>query len=371
MKKQKRIFYYLISLFSIFGIVQGIFYSLQTTQAQTSVNAIQALLRQENSSSNIFLISRTLSDLQESKLIKCVKLIEASTGLVHLDLSYKDTCGAAAFLLEGKSISTSLKSLNGAEWKIEFESINGQFFTISLWLARVLFGILALITVWYFIRREDRLVKEEQKKEKLKDLAAQAAHDVASPLSLLYALEASNMIPSDAKEMVRMVGDRVQGIVGNLKKQSTQIEDEATLKLEDVNLVEIIGKVVQEAKTRYEFTSWSPQQEDVVVKAQKDELARVISNLLNNAIEATVKTKKPIAVVLEEGTPVSLKIVDNGQGIPKHILHTLGSKGATYGKAQGQGLGLYNAKQCLEKWGGTLEIESKEGAGTTVVLKFR
>lgn len=368
--KKKRTLSYLITVLLVLVIVQGVFYFLQTTQAQTSAQAIQALLRQELSSSNTFLISRTLSDLRESGLIKCVKLIETKTGQVHLDLSYKDSCGGTLWLLNGEVVSADFKSLNGSMWRVDFRSINGRFFEISLWLARILFSGLMFAGLWLFYRREDKYQKEEFKKEKLKELAAQAAHDVASPLTLLNALVGSDIISDEAKGIVQVIGERVQGIVGNLKSQSVQIEGEENASVESVNLIESIEMALREAQARFAAIEWSRPSKDIRVEANQSDLTRVISNILNNAIEASLNSRKPITVSVSDGVNVTLTIKDGGDGIAPELLQRLGEKGVTYGKQNGKGLGLYHAKSCLLIWGGTLTLDSRQGVGTTITLVF-
>ena len=67
------------------------------------------------------------------------------------------------------------------------------------------------------------------------------------------------------------------------------------------------------------------------------ELQRIVSNLVNNSIEAFTGP----------GTvDISLASAD-GKGIPPEILSRLGRKGETHGKAGGTGLGLYHARTAI------------------------
>ncbi|MGK5087494.1 ATP-binding protein [Bdellovibrionota bacterium FG-2] len=118
---------------------------------------------------------------------------------------------------------------------------------------------------------------------------------------------------------------------------------------------------------------------------QSTEFSRVVSNLINNAVEAfsdafgpaSETSKKPGCVDIflrdEQGSAV-IEVRDNGKGIPPHLLAKIGVQGETHGKAGGSGLGVYHAKNTIESWGGRLEIESqensKEGTGTTVRMKL-
>ncbi|HRK02544.1 MAG TPA: ATP-binding protein [Oligoflexia bacterium] len=76
----------------------------------------------------------------------------------------------------------------------------------------------------------------------------------------------------------------------------------------------------------------------LVARANEKELARIISNILNNAKEADA-TEVRISVKQSRDV-VEVVISDNGRGIPAEVLAKLGSKGATFGKSGGTGLGF-------------------------------
>jgi FixJ family two-component response regulator len=63
-----------------------------------------------------------------------------------------------------------------------------------------------------------------------------------------------------------------------------------------------------------------------------------------------------------------IRVKDSGRGIAKEIIPQLGTKGFTYGKEKGLGLGLHHAKTHIEDWGGDLQIESQPGWGTCLTI---
>jgi signal transduction histidine kinase len=100
------------------------------------------------------------------------------------------------------------------------------------------------------------------------------------------------------------------------------------------------------------------------------DLKNIISNLINNSAEA-MDQNGFISVSLEkEDENLLLEIRDNGKGIPKEILPQLMQEGASFGKKDGNGLGLYHAKKSIESWGGQIQIRSTVGVGTTVSIKL-
>ena len=105
-------------------------------------------------------------------------------------------------------------------------------------------------------------------------------------------------------------------------------------------------------------------------RLQPVEFRRMLSNLVNNAVEA-LGDKGAVDVDLShEAENIILTISDNGKGIPPEILAKLGRRGETHGKAGGSGLGLFHARSTTESCGGSLVIKSEPGKGTTVTIKL-
>ncbi|MBX3033949.1 MAG: hypothetical protein KF865_08490 [Bdellovibrionaceae bacterium] len=367
----KRSSTYAIVCLAGLALIQVAFYFLQTNQVQTSIGMIRTLLRQETSVSNAFLMSRTLSDLHDSGIVKCVRLTEQSTGQVHFDVRFKDLCGRHPFWLHGKETSTRLQGLNGEWWIIQFESRNGNFFFISLWLARILITVICIASLRTYFYRFDLFTQEQAKAEKLKNITEQAIHDVASPLTLLNVLYSSDLTSPEIKDLLGEAKSRMHGIIGSLKKNNDNDELNKFRTKDKVNITHAIDAVVKEKMTSYPNIIWHSGTE-VNVLAEELELKRVLSNVLNNAIEANGARKLPIKISMKpELTQVSLSVEDSGIGIPPQILQRLGKTRVTHGKPGGSGLGLQHAFRSLDAWDGHIVISSPPNAGTLVTLIFR
>lgn len=65
---------------------------------------------------------------------------------------------------------------------------------------------------------------------------------------------------------------------------------------------------------------------------------------------------------------ITIEISDTGHGIPPTIIDHVFDKGFTYGKEGGTGLGLYYARRFVENHQGNIDINSREGLGTAVIL---
>ena len=104
---------------------------------------------------------------------------------------------------------------------------------------------------------------------------------------------------------------------------------------------------------------------------------RLLSHILTNLLSNAVKYSKPgVAVrfdVARKGTEALLIISDQGIGISENdqqMLFNAFHRGANVGSRPGTGLGLLLVKRCVELHHGKVRIESKIGAGTTVVVRL-
>ncbi len=98
------------------------------------------------------------------------------------------------------------------------------------------------------------------------------------------------------------------------------------------------------------------------------ELYSIISNILNNSIEADC-TK--IDVKLKASNDfVAITVTDNGNGVPENIKSSLFSLGKTEGKEQGTGYGLFHAYEFTKSWGGSIEFVDVEKDGSVFKIKL-
>jgi two-component system phosphate regulon sensor histidine kinase PhoR len=93
-------------------------------------------------------------------------------------------------------------------------------------------------------------------------------------------------------------------------------------------------------------------------------IAQVFQNLLGNAFKYTGKGRVTLSA-MEEGDAVVCVVRDNGAGIPWKMLARVFEKHATDPGKDGSGLGLVIVKQIVEAHGGSVGVESTEGAGAS------
>lgn len=109
---------------------------------------------------------------------------------------------------------------------------------------------------------------------------------------------------------------------------------------------------------------------EVLVHADRDRLAQVLLNLLNNAIHYGKEGGACTVRAFDIGEQVLVEVEDNGPGIGAEHLPRLFERFYRVGKSRarnegGTGLGLSIVKHIVEAHGGTISVKSVEGQGTT------
>ena len=112
------------------------------------------------------------------------------------------------------------------------------------------------------------------------------------------------------------------------------------------------------------------------VRADRDRLAQILLNILDNAVKFTPESGKISIMAFDDKKGhVIVRIIDTGIGIPRDEISRLGERFYRVDKARsrelgGTGLGLSIVKHLMTALNGRIEIESEQGKGTTVSLHF-
>nr|BFD67728.1 hypothetical protein HAGR004_27500 [Bdellovibrio sp. HAGR004] len=246
--------------------------------------------------------------------------------------------------------------------------------------------VLGLMFLGWSYRRDFMARLHEQKLEaelalsrEISQISRQVAHDIRGPLMALTTLsQLSHEMSSEKKELFDHAVSRIKGIAEDLLSRSRKSSVTGSAVVVTANqqdltsLLESLLKEYRFSNPQVNFT-WHKHIHSPEVKVTLDsiKLQRVVSNLLNNSLEALPEKEASINLTLmERQDHWLLQIMDNGCGIPEEILPQLTQEGVSYGKEKGNGLGLYDAKKALQSVGGDLQIRSRVGVGTQVVLSI-
>jgi anti-sigma regulatory factor (Ser/Thr protein kinase) len=216
----------------------------------------------------------------------------------------------------------------------------------------------------------------QSSKEEIERLSYQLTHDIRPPLISLIDIssEALHLMPTEKQNVFISTISRVKEISDQLldrhKKKKFIAKD---LNCDPVNIILHVNRIVAEKKLTSQSNFSVEVQSNVSFYSRiKDyEIENMISNIINNAIEASRKVEKPkiVVFIFQDSEKNCISITDNGVGILPSALGKIGTYGHTT-KENGNGLGLYNAIQLTEKRGGDVIIKSDLGHGTTVTVRL-
>jgi two-component system, OmpR family, sensor histidine kinase VicK len=179
-------------------------------------------------------------------------------------------------------------------------------------------------------------------------------------------------ISRNAVRLQRLTNDildvtRIDSHTLNLHKEQFDIRD-----LIEIIIQDYLGHIEEENQNVKLFYNFKQDTNDtLLIDADRDRIAQVISNLLSNAIKFTTKKNGVISVSAErKEKEVIVNIKDTGEGINPEIKPRLFTKFATR-SFSGTGLGLYISKNIIEAHGGKMWAENNphgEGATFTFTL---
>ena len=395
----------MLVLASFYLAVAWLWRAAENSAAAALKNQVVSALAGDLAEGNLFKLGTTLSRLNSDGYIRFAEIRQVRGGESEVmyrtsgpeegfDRAFKDlTCGGGDRLLRlsgGVGVATVLPGvLEGADCTAAFISSDlpadlktlKSRITLSfgLIISLLMLFVLLLTLSWHKKAMALEVAAKTAVAEKeaaIGRMAAQVAHDIKSPLAALGAAAKGLDIPEEQKNILEGALSRMQGIADDLLQRNREPSASAASSIPAVcSPGGIIERVLAEKRLQYKDKpgvniEFSGASNEIKVLAGAKELQRLLSNLVNNSVEA-FDSGGTVAVSLSaSGGEVLIEVKDNGKGIPAGILSRLGQKGETYGKAGGNGLGLYHARTTVESWGGSFNIKSKQGKGTSVLIQL-
>lgn len=371
MKSKSSIYLIILTLLIVLPTLGGLVF-LRIYLRQTADQFASDFERQNSpllASGDTLALASRLNDLSVGKHWACLK---ASVDEVNfLTRGRSETCSSGLFRIE--SVVNSPASL---ERKIRIAFVMELPIQLKAALFAMILGqMLAAALSIKAMRRADQ--QEHQSRLALAELASQVAHDIRSPLAALQVAEMEfDALSPDVRELVRLATSRIREIANDLlgERRKHHSHDQS----ECFDLVLTVESMIQEKRLELRHRpaieirlKTEPELGSVLSQVPSASFKRILSNLLNNSVEA-IENAGSISVQLfkpaHDRHLCQLVISDTGKGIPPAILRKIESADGSYGKEQGNGLGLSQARKFLKEWGGRIEISSTPAVGTEVRL---
>ena len=213
-----------------------------------------------------------------------------------------------------------------------------------------------------------------------KQFSASAAHELRTPLTAIRGWTETVTSMYEDKEtfkkgmrVITSETERLSQMVEELLDFSRIQDNRLTLIMDTIDILAELGETVliyqERAKALGITLNYYEPKMLPFVYGDKNRLRQVFINIVDNAIKYSNKGDTVSVEAYEEDNEVCISISDTGMGISKDDLPKVKTK---FFKAnhtrRGSGIGLAVADEIIQRHGGTLEINSEQGVGTTVMI---
>ena len=244
---------------------------------------------------------------------------------------------------------------------------------LDQWIVRIERGF-----EWQNLRSRKQQVEEE-----LRLLAREVGHDIGGTtyfvltqrVQALTKLVDGNPEGERSIEVIQQILARIKRLADDLGHVAVALDSSEVWRWETLDLHRLLERLVQEFSYGHRdvdvVREWS---EDIPsVYGSRAQLERIFHNLLTNAGRAmpgggtlTLRTRRE-----GEGW-IAVEVEDTGVGIPPETQERVFRIGFSDWRngVKGSGLGLYVARRNIENHGGTIDIDSAAGEGTTVTVRM-
>lgn len=222
----------------------------------------------------------------------------------------------------------------------------------------------------------EKLAKNERE-QAWQEMARQVAHEIKNPLTPMRLTVQSFQKTSalESKEEKNKLNDFCDTLIEQIDTMSsvaTSFSDFATLpktQLEKSDIVDTTKKVVEIFEQNN--INFKSSKESIIIKHDKEQWIRVMTNLIKNSIQAIPSDRDPNINIKISDSTNSIKIIvsDNGLGVLEENKEKIFEPKFTT-KTDGMGLGLGIVKNIINSHRGKISYKSKQKKGTKFIISL-
>lgn len=242
------------------------------------------------------------------------------------------------------------------------------------------------------MRRELKQSGEDKERynQESRELIANISHDLKTPITSIkgYIEGIRDGVADTPDKMERYLtiiynkANDMDRLINELNIYSKFDTNKIQYHFQYINISGYFGDCVEEVGMdlqdhNIDLTFYDYTDKKILIKADPEQLKRVVNNVIGNSAKYMDKEKGFINIYMKDmGDDVQVEIEDNGKGIGqediskifKRFYRTDASRNSAQG---GSGIGLSIVKKIIEDHGGTLWATSKESKGTTIYFRLK
>ncbi|AGB40792.1 PAS domain S-box [Halobacteroides halobius DSM 5150] len=225
----------------------------------------------------------------------------------------------------------------------------------------------------------------KQLEQMRKDFVSNVSHELKTPLTSIKGyvetLMESELESGTYNSFLKVINDeaeRLEHLINDILDLS-KIESSDSLLKENVDMVEVVNGIIPvvepKAQRKNIILNLDVPAKLPIIKGNKDQLSRLMINLVDNAIKYTPSGGKVEVRSYSEDNNIVIEVEDNGIGIPQEDISRIFERFYRVNKARsrklgGTGLGLSIVKHIVEQHQGIIEVESELEKGTKFIVRL-
>lgn len=230
---------------------------------------------------------------------------------------------------------------------------------------------------------EEKAAKAEKASQMKTLFLANMSHEIRTPLNAIEGFSRI-MVETDSQderlyfmEIIESNNNRLLSLVNEILDLSRVESGEIVIKKNPTDLASMMNSISQAFKFRCPESislKWQQPKMPVIMNTDENRLMQVFSNLISNALKHTQRGSITYGYRISDNNNQKIEffVSDTGSGISpdfiEKIFDTYASQDAE--QQRGFGLGLALCRIIVEKMGGTIEVQSQLGKGSTFTFRL-
>jgi len=240
-------------------------------------------------------------------------------------------------------------------------------------ISAIIIGLLGITAICVIAQKISKIIVKpvEDSFEKQKQFVSDASHELKTPLAVIEAnsdvlkdkvgeSKWITYIQNEVHSMDKLVNDLL--LLAKMENTNTSNIQKFDLSKEVQTTVAVFESMIYEKEIKLETNI----EEGILFNGENEDIKRIVSIILDNAVKHTEKGNKIIVSAQKEKNDVKIEIKNQGEPIPAEEQEKIFERFYRVDKARNRsekryGLGLAIAKEIVNKYNGTIKANSKDG----------